>query len=519
MRVCIVTPSEEFSASAGVRIRYDRLAAAARFIGHEIVLQPMAEFKSRGDFVHDTYIFAKTYSPIAPVLAQRMRQADKRVGLDIFDDYFTQTSDQRLLRYRLWFAAMAEVSQFYLCSTPRLAAAITPLTRGKPLEVIGDPSDVLDPPLLDYLLAAKCARRKSDGVIRVLWFGIGDNPYFPVGLRDLSAYGHLLRAFNDAGARAELRILTNTRALTAEGLGSLRRLPLVYTIEEWTPDREADELRTADLCFLPVNAQGFSRVKSLNRAVTALTAGCQVLSAGFPLYDELGPFVYRSAPELRDDLLRGQPALRSETVGDLVNVLNSLASPYTGAGSLFQFLSRIHLPRDQFGAGKTEPVMDDTSWPPSPVFAADLAVIHGAQPEGRLHKLVQRFNGLTVKGPLCREEWNCQIRFDVTDRGRLRVLVEQETAKLLDKEYRRRLVPFGAVKDMIFEEVQLDATPLAPHVTGWPLVQPNSLIRLYALSPRLETSLMSICRTIMPGVRFILNEKLAAVPAAMRLAS
>ena len=74
MRICIVTPSEEFAASAGVRIRYDRLALAAAELGHKISLQPITTFQARGDFVHDVYIFAKTYTPHACVLALRMLQ-------------------------------------------------------------------------------------------------------------------------------------------------------------------------------------------------------------------------------------------------------------------------------------------------------------------------------------------------------------------------------------------------------------------------------------------------------------
>ena len=194
MRICIVTPSEEFVASAGVRIRYDRLAVAARELGHEIALQPIADFQSRGDFQHDVYIFAKTYTPIACLLARRMRQSGRRVGLDIFDDYFTQTADTRLLRYRLWFNDMAEIADFFLCSTERLAAAITALIGNKPLAVIADPSEVIDQQFLDHVVERKARQIAAGEPVRITWFGIGDNPYFPVGLRDLAAFGGVGRS-------------------------------------------------------------------------------------------------------------------------------------------------------------------------------------------------------------------------------------------------------------------------------------------------------------------------------------
>jgi hypothetical protein len=414
---------------------------------------------------------------------------------------------------------MIEVAQFCLCSTRRLAAALAPFTRDLPIEVTRDPSEILDPQLIDHLLVRKAELRSAQGSVRVLWFGIGDNPFFPVGLRDLSAYAGQLAAFAAGGLRAELRILTNTRAMTAEGLASLRRLPLSCSIEEWTASRERDELRAADVCFLPVNSQAFSRAKSLNRAVTALSEGCQVLSAGFPLYSDLNPFIYRSAEDLRDDLGAGKPRLSPASLGALIAALNVHANPYAGAQSLAALLSRLEADPSQPASAQTVSPFQPNAWPAAPRYAADLAVVHGALPEGRLHKLVQRFNGLAVHGPLCREGWNCQLRFELTDAGQLRVLVEKTARELLADEYRSRLVHFGKVRDFDFDELPLEGTSLEHRLKGWPAPGRTSFVRMYALAPRIEADVLSICKTVMPGVRFLMNERLAAVPPAMRQAS
>ena len=98
----------------------------------------------RGDFRHDVYIFAKTYTAASCLLAWRMRQCGKPVGVDVFDDYFTQTANARMLRYRSWFAAMAGLMDFFLCSTERLGEAIRQLLGGKPLAVIADPAEGFD---------------------------------------------------------------------------------------------------------------------------------------------------------------------------------------------------------------------------------------------------------------------------------------------------------------------------------------------------------------------------------------
>ena len=510
MRICIVTPSEEFVASAGVRIRYDRLAVAARELGHEIALQPIADFQSRGDFQHDVYIFAKTYTPIACLLARRMRQSGRRVGLDIFDDYFTQTADTRLLRYRLWFNDMAEIADFFLCSTERLAAAITALIGNKPLAVIADPSEVIDQQFLDHVVERKARQIAAGEPVRITWFGIGDNPYFPVGVRDLAAFGGALEAFS-RDRRCELRILTNMRALSPSGLAMLRRLPLPYSIEEWTPQRERDDLLKSHVCFLPVNGQPFSRVKSLNRAITALTAGCQVLSAGFPLYDGIGPFVYRSAERLWAGLLDGSALLRAATVGEFAALMTARANPFRGATAMAALIEAIAEPAEIRESGLGPEAWMNAQWPPIARFPADTGVLHGSLPDGKLHKLVQRFNGFAVKGPTCREDWNCHMRLDAGDGGRLQVFVAAAMMEHLDPEFLAACVPHGKIKDLEFTEVRLQPPDLAARALGWSLADGHGAPKLYALAPRLAVDAMAICRTLFPRIHFINNDKLAAV--------
>ena len=500
MRICMVTPSEEFSASAGVRIRYDRIALAMRELGHDMVLQPIANFQSRSDFSHDVYVFAKTYTPVANVLARRMRQAGCPVGIDVFDDYFTQTADTRLLRYRLWFDGMAEIADFFLCSTRRLAAAITPLLRGKPLGIVADPSDMIDQQLLDHVTRRKEAELAAGAPLQIAWFGIGDNPYFPVGLRDLSAYGGWLKGFRGQGA--ELHILTNVRALNATGLAMLRRLPLPVTVEEWTAQREREALLKSHVCFIPVNSQPFSKVKSLNRAITALAAGCQVLSAGFPLYEEIGAFVYRSAEALNGDLAARRPLLRSGSVGPFAALMTERANPYRGAAAMLAAIEQVRL---------APPAAAEAGDGP-PRFAADLAVLHGSLPDAKLHKLVQRLNGFAVKGPTCRENWNCHLRLDVTEGGGLRVFIAEAMLEHLAPGFRAACKPHGKIKDLDFAEIKLDDIGLGGFGRGWALAETPATIKLYAVAPRIAGAALALCRALFPTLCFELNERLSAAP-------
>jgi len=494
MRLCIVTPSEEFAASAGVRIRYDRLQAAAGGMGHAIDIVPLGEFQSRGDFRHDAYVFAKTYSPVAPVLAWRMRQSGKRVGLDVFDDYFTQHDDARLLRYRQWFSAMQAAMDFYLCSTSSLARAIAPLTEGKPLCVIADPAPAIPSDELEQRLRQKQQHRDA-GELRVLWFGIGDNPYFPVGLRDLVNHGSALSDLSKSGRAIDLRILTNRRALNPEGLALLRRLPVPYTIEEWTEEREADELTRADVAFLPVSAQPFSRVKSLNRAVTALVKGTQVLTAGFPLYAPLDPFIYRNAAGLAADFAAGALRLRPETCAPFLQALDHLANPVLGVESLFELLSSIR-------------AMEDVSPSKSQAFPPDVLVVHGARPDGRVHKLAPAFGGLTVKGPDCSENWNCNIRFDCTGTA-VRVFVEDSAADFVAPPFRDHLKPHGMIGNKSFFELMPDAQAPIIDAAASRLLASPTLPNLAAAAPALRNQTAAILKALFPGAHLVVNDRLA----------
>ena len=511
MLVCIVTPSEEFAVSAGVRIRYDRLAVAARFIGHDIEIVPIADFQTRGDFRHDVYIFAKTYTAASCLLAWRMRQCGKPAGVDVFDDYFTQTADARMLRYRRWFAAMAETVDFFLCSTERLGEAIRPLLGGKPLAVIADPAGGVDVQQLEFVVARKLSELTTANNLRVLWFGIGDNPYFPVGIRDLVAFGAELTRLAGGNRDVSLRILTNKRALNTSGLAMLRHLSVPYTIEEWTAEREQQELVAAHVCFLPVSVQPFAQVKSLNRAVTALTAGCQVLAAGFPLYNKLHEYIYSSADELLADLNQGEPRLRPQSLAGFIGRIGELANAYRGAEKMFGLIADLAKSVGASDAGLPGPALVEDIWPPAAKFPVDVAVVHGAQPDFKIHKLLQRFNGVSVKSPSCREDWNFGIRFDVQPGGNYRVMIETDLVELVDPALRGNLVPFGKIKDLEFHELKPgEGVPVLGRA-GCYLLQWSSPIKMVAVAPIIMDDMMTILRALFPSMHFIFNDRLAAI--------
>jgi hypothetical protein len=274
------------------------------------------------------------------------------------------------------------------------------------------------------MLAAKLADARDNRTIRLAWFGLGDNPFFKVGLADLHAYKSALAELARADLNVELTVLTNVRALDGDGLEQIRRLPVRTSIREWSEEAEEEVLARAFACVIPVNAQRFSVAKSLNRAVTALTAGCQVLSLGYPLYEPLGALIYRDPSELLRDLVGGRMRLSQDRLDAYREVVSKLASPEEEATAFAQFMGELASP--------------------SAPIAGPLTLIHGHTASGTAHQLVQALGGLSVASPFC----TVQMSFDVLFKGlgakQLQMLVSESAVGRLPTELRRCLRPSEA---------------------------------------------------------------------------
>ncbi|HEX2869667.1 MAG TPA: hypothetical protein VHP33_00395, partial [Polyangiaceae bacterium] len=340
MKLCVLTPSASILASAGVRVRYRRIESALSELGHQLSVLPITEFKRPSDFKHDVYIVSKCYDARALVAARLITARGCALGVDLFDDYYSQSGDSRFIWRREWLTALLASANFIVCSTPAMQAIAQRIAPNHPAHVLNDPYEQLDRRAVAAAVARKLERLHETRTLRLGWFGVGDNPYFPVGLADLAAFGGELAQLRTSRFDVRLEILTSRSAVTADALAALGRLALPFELDEWTQQREAALLERCAACFLPVNAQSFSVVKSLNRAVTALTAGTQVLSAGYPLYESLGEFIYRDAGQLLADLERRRPLLRAETLEPFAQLMESNASPTAEAHKLSAFLQK-----------------------------------------------------------------------------------------------------------------------------------------------------------------------------------
>lgn len=417
MKLSVLVPSIQYKSYAGARIRYGRVAPMLTQHGVELKLEDIGHFDPTATST-DAVLISKCHDARSLLVAAALRDRRKLVGVDLFDDYFSQRSDGRLARYRSWLAQLVGMCDFAICSTPTIAEALLPYRDGLPTHILNDPASAESDDQLSRLVSRKIAEARDSERIRIAWFGVGDNRYFPVGLSDLAAHGSALRELARSGMAVELTVVSNARALTADGLSVIRQLPIETKVKEWSETAERELLEEALVAFLPVGCQPFSRAKSLNRAFTALSAGCQVLSVGYPLYAPLGDLIYREAGELVADLVRSSFRLRPETVSKYNASVERLASAEGEARALAAFLVNLRP-----GEGQ-RPLM--------------LSLIHGHSTMPQAHGLVRSLNGLSVASPFSSAPLDFDVLFRAADSG-LTMLVSRNASRRMLPQVQERL--------------------------------------------------------------------------------
>lgn len=411
----MLTPSAEYFAGAGARIRYGRIAESMQALGGSLTLMPIEQFQP--DVAEcDAVLISKCHDARAIIAAIREQARGIQVGVDLFDDYFSQHGDSRMGRYRNWLAQLLPRLNFAVCSTPAMASVARSYRPDLPVHVMNDPAPPIDRERLRAVLERKRLKLLAEQTLDICWFGMGRNPHFPVGIRDLGTFGAMLGGFADHGIAARLTVLTNVTALDAENIAILNGLPLPVLIEPWSEAREIEVLETATVAFIPVNAQNFSVAKSLNRAWTALTAGCQVLSAGYPLYTPLQALIYRDAGALLDDLHNGRARLGAASVDALLDRHDELADAANEAAGLAAFVAAL---------------------PPAVRKAPPLlALVHGAVTSGPIHKFAKSNGALTVRSPYCAADLATDVIFTAACPGDPLTVLLAERAQALASQHR-----------------------------------------------------------------------------------
>ncbi|MNU38053.1 hypothetical protein D3C71_267140 [compost metagenome] len=491
MKIAVVLLSDGHAALAGARIRYQRITQPLQALGHSLDIMSITEFSANRQPEHDLYLFSKCEDARSLILARQLRRQGRHVGIDGFDDYFSQHDDSRHVRHREWLRAIAPYCDFFLTSTPRMRDVFQSYMPDVPGHVLNDPFDAFEGDAVADLVEAKLHAARTQGRIMAAWFGVGDHPSFNVGLHDLSAHAQAFRVLQRRGFDVRLRVLTNRRALTPQGLALLGRIDVPFTVDEWSLSAENRLLAESLVAFIPVSAQSFSIAKSLNRSVTALTAGAQVLSPAYPLYEPLGDFIYNSADSLADDVRDGRLKVSRTHIKALTKALTRWGDPVEEAGRLARFLTRL------------------------PPIAADGAALWGQGQGGLIHgclspnvcmDLARAMNHLSVTLPFNEDRKSDDVRFIRHPHG-LQIRVSSAAEANLGADVRKRFKTFGQ---------RLDAGGFQARLKD---ILPDSSLEAYMIDhPAAATPLLSdyaegvsvlrdVLAQITPDVTYFLSEK------------
>jgi len=302
MKLVFIVPSSQWLLSAGVRIRYKRLEPFFNGNGYSVRIIPLQDLSDSDIHDADVVVISKIFSHESIYIISLCRTLGVNVGIDLFDDYFSDPKLTVFRRFQDWLELVSKTVDFIICSTDRMKSIASDFIDPGLIHKINDTKD----PDVSFektraLVTQKNIPYSDNNTLNVIWFGIGDNPYFNVGIDDLSRYSNALFQINKLTPAINFTILTNQRSLTAENMTKIARLPIQSKIDIWSETKETNYLKDAHLAFMPVSHQNFSIAKSSNRCLTALTFGCQVLSNGFELYADFSDLIYCSSREYIQD--------------------------------------------------------------------------------------------------------------------------------------------------------------------------------------------------------------------------
>ena len=502
MKFCVIAPKEAYLVQAGVRIRYQRIAEHLAAAGHTLAIEVIDELRSAGELQHDVYLFSKVYDARSYVIARQLSRAGKLVGVDLFDDYFSQGADSRFTAQRRWLRPLAGWCGYVLCSTPRMKAVARHYMPGVPVHILNDPYEEIDFDWIADEVDRKLERALAQGRIDVAWFGNGDNPHFSVGLKDVQAFGTALGRLARGGFQVRLQLLTNRRARGADGLEALRRLSVPWTLDEWSLAGERDLLRQSLVAFIPVNAQAFSAAKSLNRAVSALSSATQVLSSGYPLYEPLHEFIYRDPADLLAGIEARQLRMRRETMPMLAGRFAEWADPAGEAQKFLDFFARVlaaDLVLETASATDAEPAPDDEM---------GLGIVHGTRSGSDVHQLVQRHGYFSIGSPYAHESLHYDVRLvGATDETPFAVEIEERALARMREDLRPLLRQGPPRKGRAVWQIALaDAFPAQSEALARAFASRKSRLASYATYAAGMAAMFQVVEAMYPGIQLLLSE-------------
>lgn len=233
------------------------------------------------------FVFAKPSDSRTALLITELSANGYPIVIDLFDNYFSfsKWASQSGVPY-LWMQNLY-LADAVIVSSPVIEDRIRYLKPNTSLISVCDP-----------LPWHKCSESSSfkNGLKKwqnepskrkLLWFGIGSNPWYQAGLVDLINWLPLIKklyATRPVRTEIELVICSNLIANVLNVVMQYQQIGIPTRFVAWSQENCATELETAHCVLLPTGASEFSRSKTHNRLSEAINNCCIVFTT------PLGPY-------------------------------------------------------------------------------------------------------------------------------------------------------------------------------------------------------------------------------------
>lgn len=269
------------------------------------VFQPMEALRKKG---HDVQlltgqlpdialvIFSKSDSIEAVSIAEQAAARGQPIIYDICDNVFDKPSrDEQDEERKQRIRRLMSLATLVTCGTRPLAdllAQEVPVIATK-FEIVPDALEnvrgyAASASLMDRarLWRLRFFLRRNTGALHLVWFGKCKKG--SAGIEHLDPVVRLIETL-PLGRAVTFTVISNRRKIFRR-CASRWRVPKFYL--PWSLATFDAALRLFDVTVIPVDRNGYTVGKSINRPATALMAGLGVIADPIPAYEELSPFIY-----------------------------------------------------------------------------------------------------------------------------------------------------------------------------------------------------------------------------------
>lgn len=207
-----------------------------------------------------------------------------KIVIDVNDDYLPKPQDIRdrfehTEESRVTLNALSVGYHFrnVWAATPEIFRRYSKIPRTSIMEI-------MDIPYRQSCSRLDYANLQTTRNVKIVWFGIADNPHYSAGLDVLLEGRNKLRDLTirllQSGFDPEVVVLTNLDHVSSAALNLLRETFSRITFRDWNPDSFNEILRECQIAYLPRGGSVFNCGKGLNRVFTAIASGHLVLTGG-----------------------------------------------------------------------------------------------------------------------------------------------------------------------------------------------------------------------------------------------